>query len=1441
MRRLLARCLAVGAVVFAVLVTAGVATAGPAWAGPAGSPAPAGAGAANLFCATKNSSLRYKQHFSAGTLPIDRWASSTSSLHTNFGGGAFGLGLNDLAQRIQRNGIETISLTTGNALWKAGTDITEAATNFCFADSLGATADHFAAVLGNAISSSGIEVIPVVFVIVVALWQTARGSRGSWKPLLKTFVTLGVFAAMIGGATATTSTGPPAPMSPGWMINSIYSTVSNVAALPTAAVAMAADQSLTSVSARDTSNELSCANYEGQLLRNYKADYGTGLVAQAPASVPMAIDSMWEQTGLRAYQDIQFGTQAPASSLAGAELANHYGLRVYCRVLDSQAGIPAAYQIGITSAGAAFHGPPSPNPQSAAWLSPSDSNSTIDASIIAWAACKYSGGWHVATGFQLLTGNHKVTGKDCQNWWSSSAGSWSQGPFHWSTNTNAVNNYAASSPQVANFLLNWHGDANGQAMVTAIMFVPASLAIFLVFLLLSGALLIAKMAMLVLIILSPIVLVLSMLPGGRYEGAATKLGKYTFGLAIFSVTAQLILSLVALISGFLVQAGAGLFGPGSIMTILWTAFTPFAALWLMHHLFKMIGAPSPFKLNGALGWAAAAGGVGAGIGEAMHRRTAGRAAQGLRLAGKNMKGSAAKFISQPQTRTGGLSPASKPAALGKGTGATGAGAAALGAANGATSAGSRSGAGQARAGQPGAGTGAAATGAGSQPKAGQAGTSQPGAGAATGTFGTGTSGAPVTGTPGTGASGTGTPGSSVPARPPRPRATTQELLSQENQEQAVAAHYRSTLVGPPPGNGSVWDNAKYGVKSRAAVPIAAVNERLREHGARFRQAPVRNTLKTAAKAGLVGAAVLATPVSGGATLGVVAGVMAARRARRAHLEHPERKAFAQRQRLEAWRADEAQQTQLEAERAGQAQTDGAPVPEPKLKPVSKPSPPADLRYVPGAPGQSEGIVGGGSGSDLAGHGAVSGTPGGGAWTRHTAPEPPPDWSDDPEPDFNRRYDGSPSPVEPSGPGPDVGQPPLSPSPDEVREPALAGAVLAGGAVVAGSVAAVGGAALAGSAIGHPQPPPVAPSGGEQAWPHRPVATRHHQSTVLPGAAPEAGAPARAAQPSVGRTTDWSRVRSAVAAASSHFQGAPVRSALRTAGKMGLIAGAAAVSPTAGAVALGAAGGLIVARARPSRPKPETVVRQPVVNMWRRASEVPAPAAAAGDSARAQAQQPPVESLRPYDLGSGPANRGQANQQPSGTGGGAAEEASAPPQQAQRQQVQPGQPASGQQQHPVQRPAGSPSTGRQAPQAPSEPTGARPSVTGEWQRRQGQAPVEQGRQGPARSTEVQAPAPAPPVEEPSAPRQQAQPQHAQPGQSAGGPQPRPAQGPAERKEPGTGRQASQVPPGPRPAGTGGWQSREPQPAGPERQQGPGGWERRQAQGAGVRHKPEEPSQ
>ena len=62
----------------------------------------------------------------------------------------------------------------------------------------------------------------------------------------------------------------------------------------------------------------------------------------------------------------------------------------------------------------------------------------------------------------------------------------------------------------------------------------------------------------------------------------------------------MLFNLINLVTLFLASVGAGIFGQGSFMAIVWAGLSPIIAVIVLHMLFKhLLRVPSPFKPSGA--------------------------------------------------------------------------------------------------------------------------------------------------------------------------------------------------------------------------------------------------------------------------------------------------------------------------------------------------------------------------------------------------------------------------------------------------------------------------------------------------------------------------------------------------------------------------------------------------------------------------------------------------------------------------------------------------------------------------------------------------------------------------------------------------------------------------------------------------------------------------
>jgi len=592
-------------------------------------------------------SLGGDQVSSLSLLPIDRWSSAASaSQHTrldaNFG---------DMTQKVQRGAIDSMAFAAGNTMWQAATELTGFATRFCLLDTMGLSADKGAATLGNAIMSSGLVAAIVGFGLLLLLWRTAR--RGSpadmWKNVTKTVIILGLFGILIAGAAQTTGTDPGknnqgasdnhttfGTGSPGWFADRVNRTVSSLASVPAESLA---SQSATLVNPDNVDGgSLSCNTYLKNLHDAYTSSYGGSAASNLQAAIPLTLSSMWENSGMVAWRNAQFGAENP------------YSIQMYCRQLENIAGAKVTLPPGTKGTAAdlantqfALSGVSSPgaNKDSAAWVMPGGLE--VDRAMVAWAACRSADGgatWTVDPGWAGVKDN-RITSTNCKDWWTKpllgdNSFSPSKTGFNWEDSETDIAKNAAGQPGVQNFLLNWHGNANSAATVVALTFAASSLIILLVFGVLALAIIIAKVAAIVMILVALLVLLIALIPSKGDSNKALAFGKFYVGLTIFAFGIQFLFALISLVTGFLVIAGARQFGAGSILSMIWTGFAPVTAVVVLHLIFtKVMKVPSPFKPTAALAYGAAAGGIGAGVVSGVNKMANQAKSQGMKQGKKH--------------------------------------------------------------------------------------------------------------------------------------------------------------------------------------------------------------------------------------------------------------------------------------------------------------------------------------------------------------------------------------------------------------------------------------------------------------------------------------------------------------------------------------------------------------------------------------------------------------------------------------------------------------------------------------------------------------------------------------------------------------------------------------------------------------------------------------
>lgn len=567
-------------------------------------------------------------------LPVNRWSGASSDFHTRSGGGYFSLN----ASASFRSALLGMGMSAGNTLTGLSTDLASTAINFCVMNKLGGMFDQVSYTLGNIIVKSTLLTMALVASVIVLVWRAVRGGGngvGAVKGLFQKAMIVGLFGIMLAGAHASTGGGigntdaqrsanyNPGTGSPGWIATKINDTLAELASAPGAAVALGTfdtQSNSTKIDGGDTldsrtgSKWRSCSAYIGNLRSQYMKTYGNG-AAKTRAMVPMTMSSIWETTGMQAWRAAQFGDTP-------------YSESVYCRILENNASkSPHVQALRLKEVGA----PAGLKETSSAVFARRDANDQTDRSLVAWAACDYTGGsWKVK---QILTAS-ETTATDaskCADWWNKSATTEDGDSFDWESGTGKINERlqfkdtaGATSTEVneaKDFLTALHQTKNISGITAVLSYVIASVCLLVVFGGISIAIIISKIAALMLILAAFFVLLLSLFPNS--DGSkVTAYFKSFVGVSLFAFAGQFIFMLISLISSLLVNVSkallpGGAFGP---VQMLWAGLSPLMAVLIINYMFKnILKVPSPFKMSGGLAWAGAGAAAGGAAAHSMDR------------------------------------------------------------------------------------------------------------------------------------------------------------------------------------------------------------------------------------------------------------------------------------------------------------------------------------------------------------------------------------------------------------------------------------------------------------------------------------------------------------------------------------------------------------------------------------------------------------------------------------------------------------------------------------------------------------------------------------------------------------------------------------------------------------------------------------------------------
>lgn len=225
----------------------------------------------------------------------------------------------------------------------------------------------------------------------------------------------------------------------------------------------------------------------------------------------------------------------------------------------------------------------------------------------------------------------------CKNFFTSP--DYTAADFNWGNSDGTVEKEAAHSSAVRDFVMTAHG-ANMQGATAAMLYVLSAICTSIVFGLLAGAIIFAKVMAAVFILAVFFVLLAALVT--RDASGIARFGKAYLGMSLFSVGAVAILAVVAILTQMFFMLGESLGGRGSYASILWCGVSPMLAVYGVHKIFTgLLRLPSPFKITGGLAYAATAGAAGGAMTAGLMNGFGRRKMAELRSAAANTMTSAA--------------------------------------------------------------------------------------------------------------------------------------------------------------------------------------------------------------------------------------------------------------------------------------------------------------------------------------------------------------------------------------------------------------------------------------------------------------------------------------------------------------------------------------------------------------------------------------------------------------------------------------------------------------------------------------------------------------------------------------------------------------------------------------------------------------------------------
>lgn len=531
-------------------------------------------------------------------LPVNRWSDATSSFHSRLDADAW----NDVAEKVQRNGVSSTAMAGGNAMWSMSSSVLYASGSFCPMQRLSTHMDEVVGKIGKALNTSGVIALFIItgLISVFVRYHKREIPFGQLLfEIVKTGVITGVIIVMINGASASSvSRGYIGAGSPAWWVATTNDAVNKV----TGKVANAWENNgvieigYEPVYGGDPLPEYdvyNCKKYVKWLKATYKRKWSS----TSGYELANMVSGMWEASALPAWASQQFGTDNP------------YTDHMYCFALESKR-MAAVQNSDVRDYGISQESSWGKGKSAQKWYSNARTSSMFtgetvkeDKALVGWAACK-------PVSFEKAEvrdewnkdSKKKVPNKICTEWWAHDGGEMaSLEELNWQDSVEETFSNSGDNAGQANFISSLHGKGGSSSIISNVSFAVGSGIDAVVFMALAAIQAVGKLVLCFMIVGLFMSMFKMLLPGSSSE-TFKKAAKRILGAAFAASGVSIIIGFVCIVAQIIIELAREMFSPGSVGIMIFSAFAPAIGVIGVHFIFKLMKLPSPFTVKGAMAW-----------------------------------------------------------------------------------------------------------------------------------------------------------------------------------------------------------------------------------------------------------------------------------------------------------------------------------------------------------------------------------------------------------------------------------------------------------------------------------------------------------------------------------------------------------------------------------------------------------------------------------------------------------------------------------------------------------------------------------------------------------------------------------------------------------------------------------------------------------------------